>query len=541
MANKKIKDLPQLKDITDDIKLPTGGAGDYAVTIAQLKQLILQYVPNGKVEDGSKEAINGSQLLAVINSIKTLEELSKQLKRTSQMNGDYSPLLNETDKTFIVDSVVTLDKSAEVVAKLAFENGGLLKVTNSSTLSLNNVLAIDNQKIISYPATCHVSFKNTPRVSMGWFDNTDEQSGDYGYIVNDLINSSDNNGRVIYFPNKDYLIKRPINLIDKSFITLYGDGYGQKSNIEYEKKPPFGNGLVTTYPSSGAKLMLHKDSSNIVFRGTSTNRGFRSSGICIKGLTFSGHNSPSVAQAGIRIEEDNDGYMIQDNVFINFRGFGLFIKGNDAMTIRGNWVCECENPLYIQGGKESMIQNNMFGAFPTGISCDIQEQVRLNFSGNNIPPDGSVGLNLNKVRHSLFNNNVITGRFTGLVYILGSYCNIFGGNILKIPQDEETSANSKDPKNRGVDYGVLRIEQSDDNIISDTQILAYLDSNKGVTINLIKSKNNILSNVRITNKIHSDDTVVISKDSPTNQLFNVCRKTELNDLAEHTDILAYRA
>lgn len=437
-----------------------------------------------------------------------------------------------------VNKSVTLTKSGAINSTLEFINGAQIVVPNNITLTVNTIVAEPQEKVVfKTSALSAVKLPKNAFVSLGWFGH----NGDWGALVSSIISSASQNGMSIFVPNGAYYLKTAINLADKSFIKIYGESFGQRSNIEYEKKPPFGNGAVTTYPSSGAKFYLDQNSANCIYRPQSVNKGFRSSGICIEGITFSGHNAPKVAQTGIRIEEDNDGYLIKENVFINFRGFGLFIKGNDALTLKDNWVCECENPLYLQGGKESIIQGNIFGGFPTGISCDIQDQVRLNFTGNNIPPDGSIALNLNKCRDSIFSNNVITGRFVGLLRLVGSFCNNFNSNIYRIPQDEATTMTSTDPKGRDSKYGVIRLELSDDNIFSDSQLLAYLTQNTACTIRVTeKSKNNIFSNIRITNKVASQETITLDSGTSNNQLLNSCRKTELTDKGTNNKVLIMR-
>lgn len=466
---------------------------------------------------------------------------------------DASALFALSGNYIATPGVYYINTSGTINAKIHMMDGAKFLVGTGVILTFAQAVnANDEQKIFKYASlsTSRINLNVNSRVSLGWFDHALDGTEDWSAIMNHIIAASGVFGREIYCGPGRRLLNNPVNLQDKNYITIYGNGKGIRSNIEYEKAPPAGNGAVTTYPGGSAQFSIGVNNTIAFSLPATSTTNYRSSGNVIKGLTISGHNSPSVTQYGISIQSDNDGYTISDNCIINVRGFGINIKGNDALDMHGNWIAECRSPLFMNGGKESKVENNIFGGMPTGITCDIQDQIRLNFTGNNLAPDGYTALNLLNVRNGVFSGNIITGRFAGLVTMFTSNLNIFSGNTFRVPNDEVTdwttgkgawASTNYDPQNRDILYGVIYLSGSNDNIFSDCTLQAYVSGTNPVVIRLKSpSLNNIFSNIRLVMASASTQAITIEAGSNNNQFMNASRSTEVANSGTNTQFIAYR-
>lgn len=280
-------------------------------------------------------------------------------------------------------------------------------------------------------------------------------------VIQNLINNMPATGGTIVIPHGQFRINSPID-ITKSFVTIRGLNYGQRSNVDVAIP-----GIVH-HPAGGSKLIV--GTGNTVGIRVPNASG-RISGVTIKDLAIQGIDGP-LYQHGIRVERPNDGLHIENINTINMEK-GIYVFDMDAGRISGCWLAEVQSPLHLDFGRQCIVNDNHFGGQSGGISVDISRHDHLNFTGNVIFPDGYTGLWMTQASNNQISGNIISGWFTGLIIIEGNMNSIVGNNI------QATTLNGSwpaDPRGRDGFWGLIRL-LGNDNMLASNIIMSWQPEN----------------------------------------------------------------
>ena len=212
---------------------------------------------------------------------------------------------------------------------------------------------------------------------------------DCSAIINQMIANLPAEGGVILIPEGDFVLDAPI-IIDRDNVTIKGLNPGFRSNIDVKPESLLG-------PGGGSKLILRKAEVAIQTGKESI------SGLTIKNILVSGGTSNK--GTGVHLLNPTENVKIDNVIGINLKQ-GLDINQATHMQISNCWICEVENSIKMQKGKENTVKNCQLGAQPTGITCFFEEENNLIFEKNQVYPDGSSNLVLSQCDQAeIINNN----------------------------------------------------------------------------------------------------------------------------------------
>ena len=277
-------------------------------------------------------------------------------------------------------------------------------------------------------------------------------------IINALIQKFGASGGSILIPAGEFRIGSPI-IVDRSYVTIRGVNYGQRSNID---SPPIG----IFGPPGGSKIVLGAG----VQQGIAVyDTGAKIVGLVIQDLAFQGSDGGAY-QTAIFVDRANQWTRIGSVSTINLRK-GVYLKNAEQAVIEGCWLGEGESPLHLETGSDCIVADNQLGGQPGGVTADIHGHQRLLFTGNEVFADGYAGLWLTSSSGCNISHNTMYNFYTGLLQIEGDR-NLVSQNNISAILTTGSGAWAADPRGRDGLYGLIRITGSD-NLLCDSAIISW--------------------------------------------------------------------
>lgn len=385
-------------------------------------------------------------------------------------------------------------------SRVAFAPGSRFKWDGTTTVALNGgVVAGANQQIFDYPVTATLNLGVEQTVSLDWLYGPTDGTVDVSKYGNDLINSAPTNGRDIKHNYGRWLLASPLNIGTHNFIHITGPGQAWRSNIEYQKAAPAGVGAVAQYPGGGAALLLAPNVTAAVLVPSYGIANYRVSGLSITGLTLIGSGSATTTNNGIAINDATDRTEISNNALINF-SLGIYVSYADVLTISNNIIAETTYSVKVTQSFRANISNNYLGATPAGITLDVENSDTVSVVNNHIFPDGQVAVNYVADSHLYSIGNIIESRFTGAVLITNTNVSKFSDTVrvynflASNPATDWTTGKTwsqpaYDPAGRDLQYGVVRVQGSNDNDLSGYKIDNQTPANSALFRNVSGDRN----------------------------------------------------
>jgi hypothetical protein len=306
-----------------------------------------------------------------------------------------------------------------------------------------------------------------------------DNSFDNAPVINGLLAKFGAAGGTILIPEGDFRINSPI-VITKSYVTIRGVSYGQRSNVD--PAPP---GVFA--PAGGSKLILGAG----VQHGIEVNdTGPKILGLTIKDLAVQGSDG-AVYQTGIFLNRANQWTRIHDVNCINLRK-GIYIKQAEEAHLDSCWLAECEAPLHMDTGRDCIVTDSAFGGQPGGVTCDFHAHTGMIFNGNVIFPDGYAGLWLTDSHGCVITANTFTNWYTGLVQIEGNMNRLSDNNITAVTTGALWPA---DPRGRDGLYGLVRITGNDN--VFESSIMMSWQPVGNCRVHIAAGDRNVLRNLTI--------------------------------------------
>ena len=325
------------------------------------------------------------------------------------------------------------------------------------TLKIPYLLAMASLLLGVMPATAQVRgeylITNHGARGDGSFDNAP--------IINDLINRLSNNGGSIVIPHGDFRINSPV-VIRKSHVTLRGLGRSSKLIV--------GAGV-------GDGILLPDEAPRI-------------SGIVIRDLHVAGSDW-GLYQTGLKVDRASDGIHI---IGASFTGLSraMFLRATDAVQVSGCDVTQSQSSLFMAGGFMGLVTRNRFSGFSGGITVELADLDRIEFSSNIISPDGFTALQLRNAHACNISGNSITAWYTGAVEIDGNMNLISGNNITAV---QVNGGWLPDPRGRDGLWGLVRI-RGNDNSFTSSSIMSWQPENN-IRVNVVSGERNTLRDLTI--------------------------------------------
>ena len=261
-------------------------------------------------------------------------------------------------------------------------------------------------------------------------------------VLNTLIDQLPNTGGSIVIPHGDFRIGAPV-VVRKSFVTIRGLGRSSRLVV--------GSGV--------ADGILVPDEAT------------RISGVVLRDFHIAGTDW-GIYQTGLKIDRGNDGIHVDQMNFTQLSR-GIFIRASDALQVTGCNVSQSQSSLFLAGGIMGVVTRNRFSGYSGGITVELADLDRLQFSSNIISPDGHTALQLRNAHNCNLSGNSIRTWYTGAVEIDGNM-NCLSGNQLSAVQ-----VNGQwlpDPRGRDGLWGLVRIA-GNDNSITAGSILSWQPEN----------------------------------------------------------------
>lgn len=305
---------------------------------------------------------------------------------------------------------------------------------------------------------------------------SDDKQFDNGEVINQIIQKMGKSGGKIYIPTGNFYLKTPI-VIDRSYISLVGDGSGLRSGIdEGNDKSQADGGGSRLIAGSGISAIQIMDKDN-------PQR--------ITGLRFADFQLHGLENNGVGIEglQDTDGVLV-DNVVIKNIGTGIYLKGADAPTIQNSWIAETKSSIVLAGAsQQAKIVQNALGAQPTGVTIEMENAQWFTISGNTIFPDGASNIRLYNPLEGTIASNTITSYYVGMIEFLPNQAGQIGsGNTIAA----NTIALKKwktSPDQKKADWGLLHLE-TDATLVSSNVIKTEEGVDNLASIRIASGKNN---------------------------------------------------
>ncbi|GAA4475567.1 hypothetical protein [Gluconacetobacter asukensis] len=459
-------------------------SADGSMGIAQGGKSVLNISPAGAI-DISVVAAGLTTLIALSQRFAFLP-LAQDLGAVGDGVTDASIALMNRAVTaaFLPPGTYLVNQSCTISMQLVFSPGAMLKIADGCTVTLSNVVDSGREQPIFAFGAARTGIVQIPNsfVSLGWFSIARDGSQDVGPVVNSLIASAPAQGRTIYVPDASrYLIATTIDIQGKPYITIRGEGRGERSNVDSSGVWVGGGSQFVLGPNVGIGITDSRPS------GTFS----RTSGLVLQDFSMSGYSGSAVVQTGISIQRDGDGLILDKLNLINFNGTGsgsccVNIYAQDTAAIRDCWMAESTNCLAIGNCIETSVEGCQLGAQPTGVTINCSNGVRVLVSGCNIFPDGQVAVLWTNMQFSQISDCIISTRFTGAIVLYGCVACEISSFILRAPNDLSTSwtagksqwaATNYDPINRDELTGLIYLDgSSNDNVIRDGQVWSYMDA-----------------------------------------------------------------
>ena len=309
---------------------------------------------------------------------------------------------------------------------------------------------------------------------------------DCSVIINQMIANLPAEGGVILIPEGDFVLDAPI-IIDRDNVTIKGLNPGFRSNIDVKPESLLG-------PGGGSKLILRKAEVAIQTGNESI------SGLTIKNILVSGGTSNN--GTGVKLLNPTENAKIDNIIGINLKQ-GLDISQATHMQISDCWICEVENSIKMQKGKENTVRSCQLGAQPKGITCFFEEEKKLSFEKNQVYPDGSSNLVLSQCDQAKIMNNNFKSYYVGILCVNGNQ-NIIENNLFWL-----ADAVNDQLLDRGAEYGVVRILGDNNQFIQNTLTCEWTVGN-GVTVRMDEGKGNVIQNC-LLNHLDSNQAIWINQ------------------------------
>ena len=309
---------------------------------------------------------------------------------------------------------------------------------------------------------------------------------DCSVIINQMIANLPAEGGVILIPEGDFVLDAPI-IIDRDNVTIKGLNPGFRSNIDVKPESLLG-------PGGGSKLILRKAEVAIQTGNESI------SGLTIKNILVSGGTSNN--GTGVKLLNPTENVKIDNIIGINLKQ-GLDISQATHMQISDCWICEVENSIKMQKGKENTVRSCQLGAQPKGITCFFEEEKKLSFEKNQVYPDGSSNLVLSQCDQAKIMNNNFKSYYVGILCVNGNQ-NIIENNLFWL-----ADAVNDQLLDRGAEYGVVRILGDNNQFIQNTLTCEWTVGN-GVTVRMDEGKGNVIQNC-LLNHLDSNQAIWINQ------------------------------
>ena len=292
-------------------------------------------------------------------------------------------------------------------------------------------------------------------------------------VINGLIEQLPATGGSIVIPHGDFLLGSPIT-VRKSYLTLRG--LGRSSRL-----------IVGAGVADG--ILVPDEATRI-------------SGVVIRDLQVSGTDR-GIYQTGIKVDRANDGLHVERVDFTGL-GRGIFVRALDALQVTGCDVSQCESSLLLSGGVMGLVTRNRFSGFSGGITVELADLDRVQFSANIIAPDGHTALRLRNAHNCSISGNSITTWYTGAVEIDGNMNCLTGNHVSAVQVD---GGWLPDPRGRDGLWGLVRIAGNDNSMTSGT-IMSWQPEND-IRVNVVNGERTTLRDLTIaatgsTRKVNVD-------------------------------------
>ncbi|WP_287677815.1 glycosyl hydrolase family 28-related protein [Bacteroides sp.] len=308
---------------------------------------------------------------------------------------------------------------------------------------------------------------------------------DCSVLINKIISEFPESGGCVIIPEGTFVLDKPI-VIDRNYITIKGLNSGMRSNIDVDEcKDESG-------PGGGSKLVLRNAVYGIYVSPVDDvdNLKNRISGIEIKDILISGGKSNN--GIGIYFEHDNDRCTISNIIGINLET-GIIANASDAMAIKDSWLCEMKNSIEMNNGIQNTINGCQLGAQPGGITCKLVGQTNFLFTGNQVYPDGSVNLQVERSCYVNVTANNFKSYYNKIIDIKGDN-NLLSGNVICFENNNENRAGNNEE-----DYGIVHIEGKNNFFTSSTISCRWNSNNLNpVTVKSLSGPNKF-SNLYVDN------------------------------------------
>jgi len=292
-------------------------------------------------------------------------------------------------------------------------------------------------------------------------------------IINNLIDQLPNTGGSIVIPHGDFRLGSPV-VVRKSYVTIRGLGRSSRLVV--------GGGVADG-------ILVPDDSTRI-------------SGVVVRDLQIAGTDW-GLYQTGVKVARANDGLHV-DQVSFTSLSRAIFIRASDALQVTGCDVTQSQSSLFLAGGLMGLVTRNRFSGYSGGVTVELADLDRIQFSSNIVAPDGHTALQLRNAHNCNISGNTITTWYTGAVEIDGNM-NCLSGNHLTAIQ--ANGAWLPDPRGRDGQWGLVRITGNDNSMTSGT-ILSWQPEND-IRINVVGGERTTLRDLTIaatgsTRKVNVD-------------------------------------
>ena len=280
-------------------------------------------------------------------------------------------------------------------------------------------------------------------------------------IINTLIAQLPETGGSIVIPHGDFRISSPI-VVRKSFVTLRGLGRGSKLVV--------GSGVTDG-------ILMPDEATRI-------------SGVVVRDFHIAGTDW-GLYQTGLKIDRGNDGIHVDQ---MHFTGLsrGIFIRASDALQITGCNVTQSQSSLFLSGGIMGLVTRNRFSGYSGGITVELADLDRLQFSANIVSPDGYIALQLRNAHNCNLSGNSISSWYTGAIEIDGNMNCLSGNHLTAVHVNGQWLA---DPRGRDGLWGLVRIAGNDNSFTSGS-ILSWQPEND-IRVNVVSGERTTLRDLTI--------------------------------------------
>jgi inulin fructotransferase (DFA-I-forming) len=254
---------------------------------------------------------------------------------------------------------------------------------------------------------------------------------DIGAVINSMIadiksqqpSQAAKPGAVIYIPPGDYSLKTRVT-VDVSYLSIRGSGHGFTSlGIRYATSDT--SAWHEIWPG-GSHIRVENTDGNVEAFIVTRSGNPRLSSIefgdfCLDGVAFvPNQNSYVNGKVGIRFDSATDSARV-NNMGMVFLEHAIVARDVDAMSITGNFLCECGNAIELtSSGQASTVTNNLIGAGNFGYSIFAESHFGLLVSGNNIFPRGKDLVHLKNCSLSIVTSNRLHNFYAGIVTLEGT-------------------------------------------------------------------------------------------------------------------------